>query len=78
MNLLSATPDKGKDTAAVLDWNDPEAFREILRKRIVTSTGQDETFDRLWLTYFDTHVCGEEGPRCPVPGWASPRRAPRR
>ena len=59
-HLLSGTPDKGKDTATLLDWSDAEAFKEILRKRIVTSTGQDESFDQLWLSYFDTHVRGEE------------------
>ena len=59
-HLLSSTPDKGKDTAVLLDWNDTEAFKEIIRKRIVLSTGHDEPFDQLWRSYFDTHVSGEE------------------
>lgn len=59
-HLLSATPDKGKDTAVVLDWNDPETFKEVLRKRIVISTGQEGSFDQLWRSYFGTHVNGEE------------------
>ena len=59
-HLLSGTPDKGKDTATLLDWSDAEAFKEILRKRIVTSTSQDESFDQLWLSYCETHVRGEE------------------
>jgi hypothetical protein len=59
-HLLLATPDKGKDTAVLLDWNDAETFREILRKRLVISTGRDESFDQLWRSYFDTHVNGEE------------------
>jgi hypothetical protein len=59
-HLLLATPDKGKDTAILLDWNDAETFREILRKRLVLSTGRDESFDQLWRSYFDSHVSGEE------------------
>jgi hypothetical protein len=59
-HLLLATPDKGKDTAVILDWNDTETFREILRKRLVVSTERDESFDQLWRSYFATHVDGEE------------------
>lgn len=59
-HLLSATPDKGKDTAVVLDWNDIETFKEVLRKRIVISTGQEGSFEDLWRGYFGSHVNGEE------------------
>lgn len=59
-HLLSGTPDKGKDTAILLQWTDAEAFKEVLRRRIVASTGHDDIFERLWATYFDTHVRGED------------------
>ena len=59
-HLLSATPDKGKDTAVELDWTDPEAFQDIVHRRIAVSTGQQHAFEQLWATFFDTHVSGEE------------------
>jgi hypothetical protein len=59
-HLLSATPDKGKDTAVELDWTDPEAFQDIVHRRIMVSTGQQHAFEQLWSTFFDTHVSGEE------------------
>jgi hypothetical protein len=59
-HLLAATPDKGKDTAVALDWTDPEAFQEIVHRRIMTSTGHQEPFEQLWPLFFDTHVRGEE------------------
>lgn len=59
-HLLSGTPDKGKDTAVLLDWTDPETFKEIVHRRIMTSTGHQEPFDQLWSTFFDSHICGEE------------------
>jgi hypothetical protein len=59
-HLLSATPDKGKDTAVMLDWTDAEAFQEVVHRRIMTSTGHRETFEQLWATFFESHVSGEE------------------
>jgi hypothetical protein len=59
--LLVVDPaDRGKETAAILDWNDPEIFKEIVRRRIAYSTGLDQTFDVLWPLFFETHVGGEE------------------
>jgi hypothetical protein len=59
-HLLHLTPDKGKDTAVVLDWTDTEAFRQIVHRRITLSTGLKQSFDQLWPVFFDTHVKGEE------------------
>jgi hypothetical protein len=59
-HLVVDPADRGKDTAVILDWNDPEVFKEILRRRIAISTGLDETFDVLWSNFFETHVNGEE------------------
>jgi hypothetical protein len=52
--------DRGKDTAVVLDWNDPEVFKEIIRRRIASSTGIDGQFEQLWLFFFPSHVHGQE------------------
>jgi hypothetical protein len=59
-HLVLKSSDRGKDTAVILDWNDPETFKEILRRRIICSTELDGTFDELWPVFFDTHVKGEE------------------
>lgn len=55
-HLLKNTPDKGKDTAISLDWDDREVFKEIVRKRLEDSTGLAGTFDELWSQVFETHV----------------------
>lgn len=47
-HLLRETPDKGKDTAIQLDWEDAETFEEIVRRRIYASTGLDLPFRDLW------------------------------
>lgn len=59
-HLLRETPDKGKDTAIILDWNDPEVFKEIIRRRMIVSINGEATFGDLWNTFFDSHVHGEE------------------
>ena len=59
-HLLAQTPDKGKDTAVVLEWSDVETFQEIVHRRITSSTGHAEPFEQLWPALFDTHVRGEE------------------
>jgi hypothetical protein len=59
-HLVRDTPDRGKDTAVILDWADPEVFKEVIRRRIMRSTGLDGDFDTLWRAIFDSHVGGEE------------------
>jgi hypothetical protein len=59
-HLVRETPDRGKDTAVILDWNDPEVFKEIIRRRIMRSTGLEGDFEQLWPLVFETHVLGEE------------------
>jgi hypothetical protein len=59
-HLIRDTPDRGKDTAVILDWADPEVFKEIIRRRIIRSTGLDGDFPTLWRTIFESHVGGEE------------------
>lgn len=59
-HLIQDTPDRGKDTAVILDWADPEVFKEIIRRRLIRSTGLTGDFDTLWRAIFDSHVKGEE------------------
>ncbi|MGO9087614.1 MAG: P-loop ATPase, Sll1717 family [Candidatus Sulfotelmatobacter sp.] len=58
-HLLLDPADRGKETAVALDWNDAEAFKEMIRRRIVQSTGIDLPFDQLWGIFFVSHVKGE-------------------
>jgi hypothetical protein len=59
-HLILNPADRGKDTAAILDWNDPEALKEVVRRRIARSTGLEESFDELWRLFFASHVGAEE------------------
>lgn len=48
-HLVDDVPDKGKDTAIRLQWNDPEAFERIVERRILTSTDLQGDFrDEVW------------------------------
>ena len=55
-HLRREVPDKGKDTAIQLDWEDPEVFREIIRRRIQASSGLDGSFEELWPRLCDRLV----------------------
>jgi hypothetical protein len=57
-HLILDSADRGKDTAVLLDWNDPELFKEIIRRRIASSTEIDGSFDDLWSVLFTSHVRG--------------------
>lgn len=59
-HLIVHAAERGKDNPAILDWNDPEATKEMVRRRIALSTGLDESFDELWRLFFASHVRGEE------------------
>jgi len=59
-HLIMEPADRGKDTPVILDWNDPEVFKDILRRRIGQSTGlQEMSFDELWGLFFDLQVQGQ-------------------
>ncbi len=58
-HLLGETPDKGKDTAIVLDWNDEEAFRLLVHRRMMASTKMERPFDELWHIFFDSYIRGQ-------------------
>jgi hypothetical protein len=55
-HLIQETPDKGKDTAIVLDYDDPELFKNIALERIKLSTGLKGSFEDIWAAVFDTHI----------------------
>ncbi len=59
-HLILDPGDRGKENPVILDWNDPETLREMLRKRIAVSTDLNESFDELWRLFFTSHVGGEE------------------
>ncbi len=59
-HLLNSIPDKGKDTAVTLEWQDPESFKILVHRRIATSTGYQGPFEQLWAMFFDSHIGIEE------------------
>jgi len=59
-HLVVESPDRGKDTAVLLDWTDPEVFKEIIRRRILSSAEVQGSFEELWPLFFAAHVAGEE------------------
>jgi hypothetical protein len=59
-HLVNQSSDRGKDTAVILDWSDPEIFKEVVRRRIIKSSGLDGDFETLWRMIFESHVRGEE------------------
>ena len=59
-HLRNEMPDKGKDTALQLGWEDPELFKEIVRRRITKSTGFDEPFTEIWPLLCDPLVGTQE------------------
>jgi hypothetical protein len=59
-HLILDPADRGKETPVVLDWSDPEVFKEIVRRRIALSTGLDAKFEEIWLFFFASHVRGQE------------------
>jgi len=56
--LREETPDKGKDTAVRLDWEDPKAFEQIILRRLERSVGAED-FESVWRRIFPPLVDGE-------------------
>lgn len=55
-HLMRDIPDKGKDTAITLDWDDPVMFEEVVRLRIEANTELEGSFAELWGQICDTHI----------------------
>jgi hypothetical protein len=60
--LVDATPDRGKETRANVDWGEPNLLREVIRKRIVFGTPEleDRLFDEIWRLICVPLITGEE------------------
>ena len=59
--LVEETPDRGKEETVALDWADPEALLELLRKRFVYGELPDDTvFGKVWHQVVTSHIDGEE------------------
>lgn len=52
-HLVRETPDKGKDTAILLEWPDPDFFKEIFRRRTIASGLIEGDFKDVWGSIFD-------------------------
>lgn len=46
--LKQHSPDRGKETVIDLDWDDRQLFRDIVNRRITSSTDLDGDFDSVW------------------------------
>lgn len=55
-HLLRATPDKGKDTAISLTWEDASLFEELVARRIEASTGLAGDFRDVWGQLCDSFI----------------------
>jgi hypothetical protein len=59
-HLILEPAERGKETAAMLDWNDAELFKDIIGRRISQSTKSGLSFDEIWGTFFTPHVRSED------------------
>ncbi|MGZ3470204.1 MAG: P-loop ATPase, Sll1717 family [Isosphaeraceae bacterium] len=59
-HLSRDMPDKGKDTAIRLDWEDEAVFKEIIRRRVETSTTLRGGFDEIWRSLCESHVGAQD------------------
>ena len=58
--LIEQTPDRGKESKAMVDWTDEDMLRELLRRRLVYNLDEDPPFDTVWRSICASHVKGEE------------------
>jgi len=58
--LIGQTPDRGKAGQVRIDWTDRAKLRQVLYRRLVSSTGKTSApFNELWSTYFAETVGGK-------------------
>lgn len=59
--LVADSVDRGKFAQEMLDWDDPELLRELLRLRMNRGINERRDFDDLWRKFFVSHTgSGEE------------------
>jgi hypothetical protein len=54
--LVRNTSDRDKDTAIIVDWQDPEVFKEVVGRRIKAATRLEGSFDEVWSAAFEQSV----------------------
>ena len=54
--LVRQTSDRDKDTPVIVNWDDPEAFKELVLQRIKAATGLNGSFEDVWAAAFDRNV----------------------
>jgi hypothetical protein len=59
-HLRVEMPDKGKDTAIRLDWEDPSLFEEIVKRRVAASTDLTGSFREMWPQICEPLVQAED------------------
>lgn len=59
-HLILEPAERGKETPALLDWNDQEVFKQLLARRLSSALEGDMDFDSLWAQFFPPHVRGED------------------
>jgi hypothetical protein len=62
-HIMRRSADYGKEMRAVLDWNEPDLLREMLRLRLVSgldAKSQDISFEQIWPMFCVSHYRGEE------------------
>lgn len=59
-HLVRDTPDKDKDTAINVDWDDPALFKEIVRQRIMNSSDLRGDFGDIWPVVSEQYVGSQD------------------
>jgi len=61
-HLVDSTADRGKETRANVDWDDPEMLREMLRRRITRTEvdAAESDFTKIWPAICTPIVDGED------------------
>jgi hypothetical protein len=59
-HLVRDTPDRGKDTAISVDWDDEEVFRQIVLQRILATGQLSGDFEAVWHALVEPYVDTEE------------------
>ncbi len=59
--LVRETSDRGKEASVMLDWNDADMLRDLIRLRLVATSGLEESdFQSVWSRLCVSHYAGEE------------------
>jgi hypothetical protein len=59
-HLIHELSDRGKDTSIVLDWPDPEVFKQLVVERLKATDEFEGDFEDMWPQIFASHVGVQE------------------